>query len=101
MANGISSWHADVPSWAKTLAFLGGTIGVPALVTAFLLLQSAGVIRSPARDNGERLDHLTTVVEKNIEERNKDSSRVVNAIRILCQTAAQNVRDQNSCGNIQ
>jgi uncharacterized protein involved in cysteine biosynthesis len=52
MANGNGNvWHEGVPNWAKTLAFLVGTLGVPVMVTGYFMAQNAGVIGSPQLRN--------------------------------------------------
>lgn len=59
MANSNGTvWHTDVPVWAKTLAFLIGTLGVPVMVTGYFMAQNAGVIGSPQLRNEAAIQDL-------------------------------------------
>jgi hypothetical protein len=80
MANGNGSvWHEGVPNWAKTMAFLVGTMGVPVMVTGYFMAQNAGVIGSPQLRN--------EVAIKDINRDFEDHRKEFNAVAILMREA--------------
>lgn len=46
----LASAISDSPAWAKSVAMIGGTLGVPALVLCFYFAQDAGLLGNPVAE---------------------------------------------------
>ena len=108
MANGDSAWHADIPGWAKTFAFLIGTVGAPIVVASFFMAQSAGIIPSIGGRNTARLDTMITNQNSIITEVREDRregkellQKLTTALRIMCKNSASGPREASNCEAIQ
>ena len=78
MANGNGTmWHEGVPAWAKTLAFLIGTLGVPVMVTGYFMAQNAGILGSPQLRNEVSIKDL----DRDIHAHDKEFSVVAASMR--------------------
>jgi hypothetical protein len=78
MANGNGNvWHEGVPTWAKTLVFLVGTLGVPVMVSGYFMAQNAGVIGSPQARNELALKDI----DRDFEDHRKEFNAVASLMR--------------------
>jgi hypothetical protein len=107
MANG-DAWHNDVPSWAKTFAFLVGTVGAPMVITAFFLAQNAGFIGSVGQRNTARLDAMTLNQQAIIAEIKEDRregkeliDKLTRALRVICKNTSKSQQESSNCEMIQ
>lgn len=94
MSNGTP--FDGLPTWAKTIAL----VGFPAVITLFLLAQSAGWIPSEVRAMAHTLAAQQSAVEEHVKTTNDLAASIRLAARIMCENAATAEQQHRRCEQI-
>ena len=86
----------NLPTWAKVVA----TVGFPIAVTAFLLMQSAGLIPSEVRALNQAIAMRRGVTDQHIKTTEEIGVSIKMAARIMCENAARDDTQRRNCEQI-
>ncbi len=76
----------SLPSWVRGIAFLIGTVGFPAVVAGYLLLQTGGIIASPL-----------TEMRASLAAHVSHDDQVLRLLRAICRNTARTTREADTC----
>lgn len=94
----------NAPWWAKSIGFVGQTFGVSALILAFYMGQSAGLIPNPVAEElqeikGVTLQHDASMKElvKVVEEQGRQLADENKSRQMRCVLRAKTDEEKKSC----
>lgn len=94
----------NAPWWLKGVLDIGHAFGVSAILLAFYMLQSAGVIPNPVEEElqevkGQLVAHLAVThnLMKAVEDHNKQYSEDMKAKQLRCVLKAKNETEKRLC----